>query len=72
LLLSNAILPQSGEPQSWHQNMEKMKHYIMFATFIGSRWKNIGAHIHLLWFDNPSFNASSLAIPKNQTKCSLT
>ena len=44
LLLSNAILPQSGEPQSWHQNMERMKHYSMFATFIGSHWKNIGAY----------------------------
>jgi len=62
LLLSNAILPQSGEPQSWHQNMERMKHYSMFAAFIGSHWKNIGAYIHLLWFDNPSFNASLLAI----------
>ena len=44
LLLSNAILPQSGEPQSWHQNMERMKHYSMFAAFIGSHWKNIGAY----------------------------
>ena len=44
LLLSNAILHQSGEPQNWHQNMERMKHYSMFATFIGIHWKNIGAY----------------------------
>lgn len=44
LLLSDVILPQSGKPQSWPQNMERMKLYSMFVTSIGSHWKNISTH----------------------------